>query len=405
MYGGETVTALRPPLRLYPHVVILPAVSALMLTTTIYLWFLDFAWSNAFSAIVFVLLIIASIKSIRGYNSLHLTASADDQAVVLNGDEFPFDRIESVAVKEWTQHDVHGRLTAVGGRLDIAMDGERHTYQWASVGTDRVAPVVQHLLQRMLDEMRHRPLPGEGWSIDGTDLRTTREPTPLSALSYAAVYDDEVRLWRWDEVDPFFGVPSSSPNALLLLRLARQAARPAEVAGLGRFLFTRKPSPGVSIFYALVIGLLVLLIVFSAVDRWAPQMMKEGDLACGVFTLLLLVRALLMFGKRYDFYERGVDAVSYGGRRELLYADVAHMKWFRMHHRIGPAGAYIGTSTRLRLYPVHGRHPMRIGIHRFHMDDADLDRVRQTIVAATQANKSSTPRSGMLNHSGRLFSS
>jgi hypothetical protein len=396
MYGGETVTAPHPPLRLYPHTVLLPVLAALMVTTTIYIWFTDVWWSDAFSVVVIAILIFASIKSIRNYNSLHLTASADDEAVVLNGDEFPFDLIESVAVKEWTDHDVRGRLTAVGGRLDIAMDGERHIYHWASVGSDRIAPLVQHVLQRMADEMRHRPLPGEGWSFDGTDLLTARDLTPLSTLSHAAVYDDQVRLWRWEEVDPFFSVPKTSPNALLLLRLAQRAARPAQVAGLGRFLFTRKPSPGVAMFYALVAGGIAFLITFESVDRWAPQMMKQADLACGVFTLLLLVRALLMFGKRYDFYERGVEAIFLGSRRELFYADVARATWRRMHHRIGPAGAYIGTSTRLRLYPVHGR-PMHIRVHRFHMDDPDLDRVRQTIAAAIQANKSRrTPSSDLV---------
>ncbi len=375
MHAVATVS--RPSLGIYWEPVAYPAATAVFLAESLYLWVAGArAVFIVLAAVTTALMSVSSILALWRYIHSGVTVSASDHAVVLNGRELAFSSIDSIAFQERPRVSARDKRTIAFIRwLAIVAEGQTYRFKWWGLKDDPVTPIVQQLLQRMEDETQRRTLEGDGWSVDHADLFTDHGATPLATLSAAGIYDDQVRLWRDSESEAFIGVPKTSPNALVLLRVANGRAGPAPDSGtLGRLLFTRKPSGVVNILMALLTGAVVLLCAFAVIERWAPHFLEELDLGCGILTLILLIRAFLSFGTRYRFYERGVVATSIGGRSETLYADVQRVTW--RERRMNWLGAYLGTRVYARLYPAAGP-PLRISLYRRRFSDPDMDWVRK----------------------------
>ena len=190
MHAAATVS--RPSLGVYWEPVAYPAVTAVFLAESLYLWVAGArAVLIVISAVTAVLMSVSSILALWRYIHSGVTVSASDHAVGLNGRELAFGSIDSVAFQERPRVSARGKRTrtiAFIRRLAIVAEGRMYRFKWWGFKDDPVTPIVQHLLQRMEDETQRRTLQGDGWSVDRADLFTDHGGTPLAALSAAGIY-------------------------------------------------------------------------------------------------------------------------------------------------------------------------------------------------------------------------
>lgn len=388
-----TVVAQRPSLDIYPGPVIFPVFGALFVAGTAYIWRvngLHDVVTEIFLACTLLMLLGALVTGTR-YFSYRVEASIHDHAVTLNGREFLFDRIDSVALAEKARLGQWAKTVAMRRTLTVAAEGRRRTFAWlASPAGDPIEPILQLLLRRLASDAARRPLRGAGWSLELGTLRTRDDATPLSTVTSAGIFDQEVRLWRRGEPNPFFATPATSSNALVLLRVAEDALEkspPAHVpvadeTGLGRLLFVRKPAGLVNTFNAFLYGLFGTATAWYFADRWAPQFTRLVLDAAIVVSLYVVARAILSFGTRYRFHEAGMIATYAIGRRTLRYADVARMRWDERRNFTN--GVYSGTSLDATLVPAGGK-PLHIDLRRFRTVDGDLEPLRHAVAHAVAA--------------------
>ena len=380
----NTAVAPRPSFNVYPGPVIFPVFAALFLGFTIYIWRVNglrTVFTEIFIGCTLFMLLGAAI-TISRYLRYCVTAEIHDHAVVLNGRELLFDRIDSVALAEKARLGDWAKTVAMRRTLTIASEEKRRTFAWLAQPDDPIEPILQLVIARMADEAKRRALRGDGWSLELGTLRTKDDATPLSTVTAAEVFDDEVRLWRRNEPAPFLAVPIASPNALVLLRVNEGLKPAAPLDGFGRLLFVRKAPAFSNIVSALGYGFLLASAAFYVSHHLAPQFDNPVLIASGLVTLGLLVRAIFTFATRYRFHERGIVTTYALGKRELRYADVARMSWKAT--RNFTQGVYSGTSLQATLVPVEGR-PLHIQTRRFKTVDDDLDALCHTIGHVVEA--------------------
>jgi len=387
----NTAVAQRPSFNVYPGPVIFPVFGAMLLGFTIYIWRVNglHTFITEFFIAATAFLLLGALITGSRYLSYRVEASIHDHAVTFNGHDFLFDRIDSVALAEKARLGQWAKTVAMRRTLTITAEGKRRTFAWlAHPDGDPIAPILQLLLRRMANEAARRSLRGPGWSLELGTLRTKDESTPLSTVT-SAIFDDEVRLWRRGEPNPFFATPITSPNALVLRRVAEdardQAPAPTPVVDesrLGRLLFVRKPPGFINVLSAFAFGSFGASAAWYAADRWMPQLTKPVLIAAGLVTLYAVIRAILSFATRYRFHEKGMIATYAVGQRELRYADVARMRW--QEQRNFTEGIYSGTSVKATLIAADGK-PLHIDVRRFRTTDGDLEPLRHAMAHAVAA--------------------
>lgn len=216
---------------------------------------------------------------------------------------FLFERLQEISVSE---RDLTAPQTGVFRRLRLRSPEGQVFLENAvdNLQEDRLGAFLIDVLARMADEAERRMRSGEGfaggrWVVDPRGFRTSpgAAPVPYPEIAKVALFEGRISLWREKEERPFFSVPMTSPNALVLRELLwrRIEERPLPVSpeGLGRLLFEKK---GLwSRFRAYELGveksspLGTLRLRLSQIERVTyGESVNDGKLHLGTFTTLKL---------------------------------------------------------------------------------------------------------------------
>jgi hypothetical protein len=183
---------------------------------------------------------------------------------------------------------------------------------------DPATPALLGLLDRLATIIDQRLrggglFAGSGWRMaaDGFRPRRGARSVPMATLSRAGLYQGRVWIWRQGEERPFFSIAAGAPNARLLYEvLARRLAGRVEASAgpLGRFLFV----------------------------AWGWQ-------------------------GRVRVHENGLAAAGFGGRRELLFAEVERMR-VSAASPVRRTAVYAGpVRLGVRFLAGHASHELLIG--------------------------------------------
>ncbi len=162
---------------------------------------------------------------------------------------FLFDRLQEISVREQDLVSPTGVFRRIGLRSPegrILLENVVHLS-----AEDRLGAFLIDVLARIADEAERRIRAGEGfsggrWVLDARGFRLSAGAAPVlySEIAKVSLFEGRISLWREREERPFFAVPMTSPNALVLRELLwrRIEERPLPVSpeGLGRLLFEKK---------------------------------------------------------------------------------------------------------------------------------------------------------------------
>jgi hypothetical protein len=374
----------RPLLRFYPG----PAVAwpaAIFFAAFFLFGYLTVGWelSRGFYQFIGVcalsMLLLAIVSTIR-WTQMHLTLSLRELGVVLNGRALRFADLDTFTVANSRRYDNERNVIALNRTVTLEANGTRVRASYIAMPNDPLDSALDAIAAAMT--AKHRGERGSGWSVENDTIVAGGTRIPLSMISAAGVYDDEVRIWRHGDAHHALAVPLSSRNARVLLRIAsgsRTAAPPPALhavsqepaTGIGRLLFTRRTSIFSAVF-STAIYLALALLVRIFMEKQGLPFGKETAYALGTIVLLVSIRRML---RVYRFHERGVIAAG----RTLLFDDVTAIRWQETTTLINHA-IYVGTSMKVKLKTRDGK-PFVISLYRWRANDDDLMPMRYAISA------------------------
>ena len=235
-------------------------------------------------------------------------------------EDIAFADIESISIDD-RPRDPWG----IDRRLTLRASGNTSRFRFIFVDED---PLTDHLFYGFRGTMS-----GDGWSLDGTTLRSGTRTFDLNTLTRAMLVSREVQAWFGTDETPSFRIPESSPNAIpLLMRLQRsEVPERAATDGFGILLFERGRKRYVAflaLFAAFTFIALPVSMIHSARDLLIGSGFIAAALAIGAWGVKLLT-------SRVFFHERGIRTKSAFGENAMLYEDVDGVRWQVMSAGVG----------------------------------------------------------------------
>jgi hypothetical protein len=218
-------------------------------------------------------------------------------------------------------------------------------------------------------------LSGEGWHYDREGLHIHLGPHagthPMEELTYLAYYDEMIKIYRGEEVEPFFLVPQASRNADALGNIlwGTMQARPTvndpiSTHPLGRHMYTFFCRDAQIAFWpALMFGGIGSLLLFIAL---LTQVVFLYVFVGICYLVLLGLMWIIWRGQRMrlDYHQFGMAQPLLG--RSLRFDDIESMTWTWNHSwiylepRPGSSGSTIRfSSTTSLLHQLNDRNTIR----------------------------------------------
>ncbi|HEX7808694.1 MAG TPA: hypothetical protein VF608_08215, partial [Thermoanaerobaculia bacterium] len=293
-----------------------------------------------------------------------------------------FADIDAITLADRPRYNEERMVVALTRKITI--DGLRINY--VALPEDPLNPMLDRLFARLAAEPRERS--GARWTFERATLHARNETVPADLIAKAAMFDNEVRLWRRGEESPFLAVPASSKNAYVLLHLADNALQnnvPAKTVAehvaddgtaLGRLLFVRRTSVTSVLWYTALIYA-ALWVGSLSIAKFLPEFTRAGRGALLALAVMIAFYAIGRIAMRYRFHERGVIHTTLLGNRTLLYASVHSMTWRATTTLINSIST--GTTNTILFTPSDDTRPLKIKLHRWRAVDNDLEPLRDGI--------------------------
>jgi hypothetical protein len=294
----------------------------------------------------------------------------------------PYDEVKSLACRQREQLEngvrkgTWRRLTVVTSAesfsfVHVALDGE------PDLAGEFIGMAIERLAERAHDSLgAGAALEGQGWRLDGAGLSARgRTPTPLSALTHVALFDERVKVWEGGHVRPLLAPPAASANALVLRALLERLlpATGPTPDDAGRLLFSRRPAAG------------ALLVVVAGVlgvagIGWGLVLIAGGSVPVGAAAVAagvaVLGATIGLAPIAVDCYELRLVRRSIIRRGELHFRDIDRLRYSATRQYYN--GVYTGTTYDLKVWPAGGSRGAQLSSSRRGTDD-DLEWLRDRI--------------------------
>jgi hypothetical protein len=337
-----------------------------------------------------VVAVAALVWTLRRF-SFRYALTVHEQGVLIShkGAEqaIPYSQVQGFSLRANSLND-NGRHAGTMSTLSFTWSGgTSRIIHFAEGETEQTfGEVVAHLVDRLADAARARfgeggSLQGEGWTLDAHGLRVNgQELVRLQELSHVDLFEGKVSFWRSGEELPFFSVPQTSLNGLLLGVLAQSqlSGRTRPSSGvLGRALFHKRKKPMHQVACWIMAGLCLLVGRWILTQSW-PE--NGFGVAIGVvFVGGMPLGFAHLAVAHIRVYEQGVTKRSLFGNQMLRFSEVASFQYFAVQHYVN--GACTGTKVHLTFTAGPGAK----SIHYTHThddasgSDSELDLLRERV--------------------------
>ncbi|HEX6903363.1 MAG TPA: hypothetical protein VF789_26840 [Thermoanaerobaculia bacterium] len=328
-----------------------------------------------------LLAIFGGVKLYREIVATNWTPTLHERGIALRR----FGKLKAIGFNEVRQisirrRDVFDRQELYARQRDVTLrtDSEKLVFRLRTLDGQPDEPgAFLEELRTALAEIAERRLrkgkviEGNGWRLSGDAFKAGSLEVPFDQVAGADLFGgDRVGLWKLGEERPFFTIPASSPNVMLVLDVLASRL-PTHALGLGRVQFEKRP-------HWLPAGLAGLIAVFSFYSAYQLMSLDAGVSPTALFQagagFLSALGAYALAAAGVRCYERGLVKYSVLGRREIQFAEVGGLT-YRASLRAFK-GIHLFTSLTLILFRRPEGRPFRIDLQTRRKGDRDLEGLR-----------------------------